>query len=159
VKRLAIEVPIADMSPQNQLALADEILGTIPSAAGVPVVVFGSQEVTDLAREVDAPYAAFSISEMQDDADEEDEELKGPLLLFCTAADQAATCQHIVEELWTGRVVVVVNAAWLWDAPPPNVQELADSLDAVYYFLPVSFAVRLYDPGAFLWTPHCNFRA
>jgi hypothetical protein len=142
VKRLALEIPIADQSPAAQLAIAQALVATFPSAAGLPIVVFGSGEVAEHARSINVPFASFSVEEAALPSDDADDELTGPLLVFDTGYDQAQACQQIVEGTWRGRLVVVANAAWLRDTPPPEVQEFADALDAVYFFLPVSFSVR-----------------
>jgi hypothetical protein len=142
VKRLALEIPIADQSPAAQVKLVSQLLAAIPQAAGLPTIVFGSQEVADHARNNDAPFAAFSVAEAATPPEGDDDQLSGPLLLFETSYDDAAACEKIVNSMWAGRVVVVVNAGWLRDAPPATVEGFAESLDAIYYFLPVTFSVR-----------------
>lgn len=157
VKRLALEIPIADQSPAAQLAIAQALIATFPSAAGLPIVVFGLGEVAEYARTVNVAFASFSVEEAALPSDDADDELSGPLLLFGTSYDQAQACQQIVEGMWRGRLVVVANAGWLRDTPPPEVEEFADTLDAVYFFLPVSFSVRSRQAGLATIAYNCLF--
>lgn len=142
VKWLALEIPIADQSPPAQLAVARALIATIPAAAGMPTVIFGSQEATDHARGENVPFSVYSVDEAAVPGEDEEDDLRGPLLIFDTSYDQAEACVKIVEELWSGRVAIVANAGWLRDEPPAAAEELADALQAVYYFLPVQFGVR-----------------
>jgi hypothetical protein len=82
VKRLIIEIPVQETDAQAQLELVQVFLNALPPAAGTPLVVFGSQDVTDHAREQDV----------------------GP------SAEEAAACKGLVDSLWSGRLVLVVNA-------------------------------------------------
>lgn len=142
VKRHSVEIPIADQAPAAQLAVAQALLASFPAAAGLPVVIFGSQEATEHARATNAPFSVYSVDEAAAPPEDEDDDLRGPLLIFGSSYDQAAACQTIIDELWSGRLVVVANAGWLRDEPPAAVQALAASLNPVYFFLPVSFSVR-----------------
>ena len=132
---------MADQRPAAQVKLAGQLLRAVPKQAGLASVVFGSQEVADYARKQNAPFAVFSVEEAAAPIEEDDEKLSGPLLVMETSWDDAGKCQQVVEKLWTGKVVLVVNAEWLRDEPPVAVSDFAQSLNAVYYFLPVTFGV------------------
>jgi hypothetical protein len=110
VKRLIIEIPVQETDAQAQLELVQVFLNALPPAAGTPLVVFGSQDVTDHAREQDVPFVVYSLEECFADEDGEDEELTGPLILMGPSAEQAAECKGLVDSLWSGRLVLVVNA-------------------------------------------------
>jgi hypothetical protein len=109
VKRLVIEIPIQDRGPASELELVNVLLKQIPSAAGLPVVVFGTQSATDFARQQDVPFEVYSVDECMVD----DDELSGPLILMNTGLDQAESCKRIVDAQWTGRLVLAVNAGGL----------------------------------------------
>lgn len=134
IKRLAVEIPIADDSPAAQLALARDLLSTLPAAAGLPAVVFASQAVTDHARAQNVPFEVYSLAEAMDDS----EGLEGPLMLFGAGREQAADCKRIAEELWRGKVLLVVNAEWLRDLPD-DMRSFAEALEPVYFFMPIAF--------------------
>lgn len=110
MKRLVIEIPVQETTPEAELELALVFLKALPPAAGTPLVVFGSQATTDHARKQDAPFVVYSLEECFAEEEGEDEELKGPLILMGTSAEQAAACQKLINNLWSGRLVLVANA-------------------------------------------------
>lgn len=141
VKRLAIEIPIADTSPAADLKLAFDLIQAIPAAAGIPTVVFGSQASTDLARAEDVPFVTFSVEECLDE-EEDEEELNGPLIILGTSVSQYSAARRIVNQMWSGRLLLVVNAAWFREDLVAADQAFARSLNAIYFFLPIVLGVR-----------------
>lgn len=140
MKRLSIEIPIADTSPAADLKLAIDLIESIPAAAGIPIVVFGSQASTDFARHEDVPFIAFSLEECMSQEGNE-EELSGPLLILGAAEDQCQACKRVVDELWSGRLLLIINAAWMRTDTPEEDKSFAQSLDAIYFFLPIALGV------------------
>eukprot|EP00892_Ulva_mutabilis_P002764 jgi/Ulvmu1/12489/UM009_0142.1 len=137
VKRLSIEIPIADTTPEADLKLATDLIESIPAAAGIPIVLFASQESTDLARTEDVPFVVFSLEECM--AEQEDEEqLNGPLLIVGAGEDQCHLCKRVVNQMWSGRLLLVVNAAWMREDVADLDKTFACSLDPVYFFLPIT---------------------
>lgn len=110
VKRLVIDIPVQNTSVQAQVELAEVFLKKLPPAAGTPLVVFGSQATTDHARKQDVPFVVYSLEECFAEGEGEDEELKGPLILMGPSVAQAAACQKLINNLWSGRLVLVTNA-------------------------------------------------
>lgn len=140
VKRLLIEIPLADTSPTADLELANELIGSIPAAAGIPIVVFESQASTDSARAEDVPFVVFSLDECISE-EEEEEELSGPLLIIGAAADRCSACRRVVNQLWSGRLLLIINAAWMRGDVADEDVSFARSLDPIYFFLPIALGV------------------
>lgn len=141
VKRLSLEIPIADTSPAADLKLAYGLIQSIPAAAGIPTVVFGSQASTDLARAEDVPFVTFSVEECLNE-EEDEEELNGPLIVLGTTSAQHDAVRYVVNQMWSGRLLLVVNAAWFREDLAEGDQAFARSLDVIYFFLPIVLGVR-----------------
>jgi len=91
VRRLAVEVPLNDGDAAAQLSLALALLPGVPSAAGRPIVVFGGEAATELARQRNVPFEVYALDECVDD----EQDMTGPLLLVCTLRDQGARADGV----------------------------------------------------------------
>jgi hypothetical protein len=54
---------------------------------------------------------------------------------------QVALVEQLLDEVWSGPFVVVVNPTWL-QGTPQQYQRLVESFDPVYSFLPIALQVN-----------------
>lgn len=133
MKKLAIDVPVADESPAGVVALARDLLTQLPrSAADSFTVVFGDAAAAEAAGSsagLSNPVAAVDPSHGG--------QLAGPLLVVGATQQQVADVQEMLFG-WRGTFVVTLNAEW--DAEGIADTDLASfikSFEHVYCFGPL----------------------
>lgn len=133
LKKLAIDVPVADQSPQAAVELVRELLACLSrSEADAFTIIFGDSAAAEVACGPTGLVANTSMSMTQT----LDASLSGPLLIVGVQNQQVTNVQEILFS-WQGRLATLVNAEWEEEQADADLASFVKSWEYIYCFGPL----------------------
>eukprot|EP00877_Chromochloris_zofingiensis_P014443 jgi/Chrzof1/9252/UNPLg00219.t1 len=129
--RFSIELPVADDNTSQAVQLVQSIVKLLPNQASGCTLVYADKSAAAAGQKVHA-----RCHHLQDAC--RLESLTGPLLLVGPSVADVALVEQLVDEVWSGPFVLLLNPTWQTAAIPAQYTEVADSFLVVYSFLPIS---------------------
>lgn len=133
LKKLAIDIPVADQSPQAAVELVRDLLACLSrSEADAFTIIFGDSAAAEIASGPNGLVGNTSMSMSQI----LDGKLAGPLLI-CGVQDQQVTNVQEMLFSWHGRLATLINAEWDEEQSDADLASFVKSWEYIYCFGPL----------------------
>lgn len=133
LKKLAIDIPVADQSPQAAVELVRELLACLSrSEADAFIVIFCDPEAAEAAGGPGGLLSNISMSMTQT----LNAQLSGPLLIVGLCNQQVTNLQEMLFS-WQGRLATLLNAEWEEEQADADLASFVKSWEYIYCFGPL----------------------